>query len=576
MSNNPLSAVDSNPALQAALAQYQASKAAAANNPTAAPTAAQIAAAAAQLQGPNGSYTTPEGDKYSITTTSNGSPQAYTQAQQAAMLANLNNNIAKGESTPYTAPTIAPTAASKSSAVSGLEKQGFTPTAATTLENSLTTPTAVSKINTLTGAGKSNAAALDPQIVADLNNNNFTGAYQLAGQQIGGMGGAFSNNAGASNPNGSNANLYDQLNTASGLQALDPSKQWTQAEMNAYYQAALNPATRSQYSNGVDPDSMLNAQTGAGEYQQWDANNNIAAEEAANAKSGSYIPNIAGYTSNQGDTGNSFLDKLGSTYLPAIDIAGIAAVTGGATSAALGGGLGGAVAGGAVAGGTGTTLTDLQNNQPITLGGVGKGIGMGALTGAVGYGAKPLTGALSSATGLGDTASSALVKGAIGAGVGAIGGGLNGTGAGTGAIIGGASGAASGAISGSMGDPSSTLAKIASGVGGTIAGALAGKYLAPTPKPVTYPTPAPVAAPAAAKPVAAPVATVAPKAPVATTASASSPTTTSSNSNIGAYSGFDSTGLGYQPRTQVNPNITNYNTYGQGPEATFYQPTPGT
>jgi hypothetical protein len=45
--------------------------------------------------------------------------------------------------------------------------------------------------------------------------------------------------------------------------------------------------------------------------------------------------------------------------------------------------------------------------------------------------------------------------------------------------------------------------------------------------------------------------------------------------NIGSYN-FNSTGLGYQPMSQVNPNIQNYNTYGQGPEASFFAPTPGT
>lgn len=191
----------------------------------------------------------------------------------------------------------------------------------------------------------------------------------------------------------------------------------------------------------------------------------------------------------------------------------------------------------------------------------GQNVGKAALTGAIAGGlgslAKPAVGALSNATGLGATASNALVKGAIGAGVGAIGSKIGGGSPANGAIIGGLGGAASGALGSATGSP--TLGN----VGGTIAANLANKYLTTpvTPKPVAA-APAAVPKPTATTgnvtmPSLPPVSGM-PGTPPPTVAPAAPPT------NIGSYSGY-----GYVPRTQTNPNI-DYANYGQGPEAQFF------
>jgi len=258
--------------------------------------------------------------------------------------------------------------------------------------------------------------------------------------------------------------------------------------------------------------------------------------------------------------------------------AGTGAVLGSAAGAGLGATTAGTVGTGAASGAVGGVANSVLSSG-------GKNIGQDALIGAIGGGlgaaASPLASALGSSTGIGNTAASAITKGAIGAGTGALGAALTGGNASNGALVGGIGGAASGALGAATGN------KMIGNAAGTIGGALASKYLT---SPTTTPTPAASAptTPTPAAKVGAQTVNQSPPATASTTQSPAptqvlgtqpmsgpTPVTSSSTTNIGPYN-FSSAGLGYQPMSQVNPGITNYNTYGQGPEASFFQPTPGT
>jgi hypothetical protein len=250
-------------------------------------------------------------------------------------------------------------------------------------------------------------------------------------------------------------------------------------------------------------------------------------------------------------------------WVPVALTAVAAGETGGVVGPALGGGLGGALGGGAAAGAVGTETSSLENNLALAnSGSLAKGIGTGALVGGLGYAAQPATGAIANA-GVNPTLANAAVKGTIGAGVGALGGALSGSGAEIGAIVGGVGGAASGALGASTGSQGAGMA------GGILGAALAGKYLTSTPKPAAPAAVAPTPSPSRVTPASSSPATPQPTA-------APAPSTPAATTNIGPYSGFSGTGLGYQPMTQVNAGITKYNTYGQGPQASFFAPTPGT
>jgi hypothetical protein len=225
------------------------------------------------------------------------------------------------------------------------------------------------------------------------------------------------------------------------------------------------------------------------------------------------------------------------------------------------GGAGGAAAAGALSGAASTGLRDSVTGAPLTLGSVGKGAALGAVSGAAGYAASPLTSSLASNTGINPAVASGIVKGGIGAGLGALGSAVSGGNIANGAITGGVAGGVNGLVGGATG--SSQLG----GASGTIAGSLAGRYLT---SPTTPAAPSPAAA---STPAAAPAkATVAQSAPATATPTAS----TAAPTNIGPYNNFSSAGLGFQPRVQVNPGITDYNTYGQGPQASFFAPASGT
>jgi hypothetical protein len=205
----------------------------------------------------------------------------------------------------------------------------------------------------------------------------------------------------------------------------------------------------SGYQGANNPNS---AQNQAGDYTQW-----TPAMAAANPLSNFMIQNggLTPAEAAQDSTGAAGTwDKIATGVIDTGTNLGLAVLSGGAAAGALGGGTAAGIAGGAVGGAIGATGTDLANNAPVT----GKSVAIGALGGAAGAAAQPLETGLNNATGIGDVASTALVKGGIGALAGGLAGGS------TGAEIGGISGAASGGAGAASGS---------SGVGGA-AGALAG------------------------------------------------------------------------------------------------------
>lgn len=425
-------------------------------------------------------------------------------------------------------------------------------------------------------------ASLDPTIVNDLNTNNFAGAFQTAAQanklQPGDVNGVLAGNGAINTTNP----LMLDLETAQGLHTLDPSKQWTPQEMQQYYTAAMAPSNWNAGTTlGKDPYGTT----------QWGSNaaGKAASDAATNASTAgdNSAPDIARFAGKQPDA--SFAQKWGlpiamvaaavlapeaiGVIAPALEGAGL-----GATAATVGAGaLYGAGTGaieGAIGGG--------NVGKDALLGGLGGGIS-GALgaTGATSGAENALTGA-----GAPQAVANGLTQGAEGAGIGALTGAIrNGSaGAKNGALLGGVTSGIAGGIGGEIqsqtGNAPTGLTQAAIGAGsGIIANDLVRKYL----QPVSAPSPG-----APAQPISMPV-PVSPATTAAVPAAASAPAMSTTQQipqptpapatpaqNIGSYSGFNSSGLGFQPRTQVNPGITNYNTYGQGPEASFYAPTPGT
>lgn len=439
---------------------------------------------------------------------------------------------------------------------------------------------------------------LQQQIQDDINSGNYTGAFQTAQQQQLGMFARDPNNLGAVDTAGGvkssgkpvnsawaaaygdpTNTLLSQMESSQGLHALDPSYQWTQADVNNYYAAA---AAAANGANGAPMGSAASFGLGSNPYPSapggnislWGDPSKFASDATTNWNAApNSAPGIDQYAGKQPSTG-SLAEKYAIPLFDAVYLGIATAGVGSGVGAALGGGLGGAIGGGAAAGAVGAAGHDAMTGAPLTLGSVGEGALGGGLTGGLAYEAAPLSGALSSA-GVPAPIATGLVKGGIGAGVGALGADLSGQNVGNAALAGGASGFTSGAINNLTG--SSLLGSGA----GTIAGGLATKYLGSSPTQAAPSQPAPVQAPAAARTLTPTVGQqVTTQAPPAAAAAAvpgqATPTPAPANSttSIGPYPG--SSGLGYQPMTAVNPNISNYNTYGQGPEASFFAPTPGT
>lgn len=277
---------------------------------------------------------------------------------------------------------------------------------------------------------------------------------------------------------------------------------------------------------------------------------------------------ISSYEQQAAAHGGGFMDQVFmNKIVPMLAVSGLTAGIGSAAGAALSGTAataGTAATSGALGAsiGTGGALMPLGSalvgagtgalggglSATMNGGNIGKGILTGALTGGVTGGlasyASPVTNSLANT--VGNTAANGIVRGAIGAGVGALGSAVTGGSPSNGALVGGVSGAASGVMGSLSGN------KSLGNVAGTIGGGLASKYLtSPT-------TPAAPAASLGLPPTSAQQQGIIPQLPAAP---ASGPT------NIGSYSGY-----GYAPQ-QLNQNpVSDYSTYGQGPEASFFQP----
>lgn len=311
----------------------------------------------------------------------------------------------------------------------------------------------------------------------------------------------------------------------------------------------------SAQASGIVPANDPAANAMFGDPSQW-----AAEDQAIQANNQSLTPTqMAAQTeatdnqANSIDNPDEWYDNLAREIALTGSIAGVGLLTGGvlAPELAAAAGVPGAVAGGAgVAGSVGTGLGAVgaagaagAAGGAFDAGLTGQPIGTGALLGGVGAGVgqalQPVSGALSNTTGLNSTLSNGIVKGAAGAGIGALGADLTGGSAANGALVGGIGGVANGLVGGSTGS------NVLGGVSGTIASDLAGKYLT---SPSTSPTVGAAASPSTASPLGA------------------LPTDMNTTGNIGSYSGY-----GYQPREQIQNPVSDYATYGQGPEASFFQ-----
>jgi hypothetical protein len=254
------------------------------------------------------------------------------------------------------------------------------------------------------------------------------------------------------------------MESSNGLQALDPTKQWTSAEDTSFYNAlGSNPVYNGKTTTGLNGTTES---LGQNPYSLWGSGADLTngTDAKANNASGSDIPNVDQYAGARPT--KSFLSKYGA------DIGALAAtaLSFGVAAPALAGalaadGIASGLAAGAIAGGVmgavNTIAVDAITGAPITAGGV---LG-GALGGAAGGGLVPLAGgAINNATGLGSTLSTGLA----GAGVGAARSALTGGNVGIGALSGGVAGAVQG--SGVLGNIKSG---VAGATGSTAAGSLA-------------------------------------------------------------------------------------------------------
>jgi hypothetical protein len=307
-------------------------------------------------------------------------------------------------------------------------------------------------------AGESNPAFLKAAqtTISDLNSNNFAGAWSSALSTSGLFGTNY--NSQTTDP------LLQAMESSNGLQALDPTKQWTSAEDTSFYNAlGSNPVYNGKTTTGLNGTTES---LGQNPYSLWGSGADLTngTDAKANNASGSDTPNVDQYAGARPT--KSFLSKYGA------DIGALAAtaLSFGVAAPALAGalaadGIASGLAAGAIAGGVmgavNTIAVDAITGAPITAGGV---LG-GALGGAAGGGLVPLAGgAINNATGLGSTLSTGLA----GAGVGAARSALTGGNVGIGALSGGVAGAVQG--SGVLGNIKSG---VAGATGSTAAGSLA-------------------------------------------------------------------------------------------------------
>lgn len=220
--------------------------------------------------------------------------------------------------------------------------------------------------------------------------------------------------------------LITALENQSTLGQLAPGKTWTQADVSGFYSAA------QPYFNSA---TLGNAPGGAG--MDWGDANKLAQDASTDFSTGQgAAPNLGRFAA--ANTNNA-IDKYAQPLINAVGLgiltAGIGSAIGPSISSAVGGGATGSIASGAATGAASGALKTAV---------IGGDLGKNVLTGSLGGALAPATSALGSeinaTTGIGATASKALV----GAGVGAASSALGGGSAASGALSGGISGAISG------------------------------------------------------------------------------------------------------------------------------------
>jgi hypothetical protein len=309
-----------------------------------------------------------------------------------------------------------------------------------------------------------NISTQTQQTIADLNNNNFAGAWNTA-LGTSSLYGPSGYTQGSNDPL-----LLEMEGQSGGLQALDPTKTWTPAETQQYYTALQNnPVFQGQTvkgSNGIAESLGMNP------YGQWGSSAGIPGDITANIAQAGNTPNVSQFAGSRPSI--STLDRYGP-IIPAL-VAGVAGsiigpAAGGLMSSFLGS-TAGTVAGGAVGGAA---------SGALSAGVQGGNVGKGALTGAVGGGiggglqASGVTGSATNTltnAGVPTSLAGGIAKGAIGAGTGALGSTLLGGNVGSSALTGGVGGFLNGAVGGVTGN--NTLGNVASGLGGAAVGSLIG------------------------------------------------------------------------------------------------------
>src|SRR5271166_5954928 len=216
----------------------------------------------------------------------------------------------------------------------------------------------------------------------DLNSGNYAGAWNAAL----GTSSMFGTNMGSTTTDP----LLQALETSKGLQAFDPSKQWNQSSLDAYY-AAFN-GTGAYHGNNAG-----NQYLGKNPYGDWGAASAISSgsDQAANIAQEGMTPDVARFAGARPT--KSFLSKYGTDIAAlglaiaapyaigalAPEVSAAAAIgTSGATGAATGA-IGSIGAGALYGAGSGAALGALSGGnvgKDALLGAVGGGIGAGAST----------------------------------------------------------------------------------------------------------------------------------------------------------------------------------------------------
>ena len=283
----------------------------------------------------------------------------------------------------------------------GIEQGAVAQPTAAPAKQTVTQPSLTSQIDTAAGT-----------VIADLNKNNFAGAWQtaLATSPL------YSTNYGAQTTDP----LLAALESSTGLKELDPTKVWTKAETDAYYAALqANPVFHGQTVTGAGGGKES---LGQDPYGLWGSAAGITSgsDAAANISQEGLTPDVGRFAGAKPST--SFLSKYGPDIaalalavaapeaIPAIEGAiGATGVVGAAEAGALYGAGAGAIKGavsggnigkdalvgaavGGVGAGVGSELSSIGTPQPITniATGLGKaevgGLVSGALTSPSGQG----------------------------------------------------------------------------------------------------------------------------------------------------------------------------------------------